>query len=76
MGFTRLCGSGIVDFEGSEVVGMLGSVFELFSQVSRRTAYIGYERSEIDGEQAISDFMKSRYSVAYGGTPPRFCKFH
>ena len=55
---------------------MLGLVVGLLSRVSRRTVHIGYERGEIDGEQAIYDFMKSRYFVSSGGTAPRFCKFH
>lgn len=71
-----LYGSGNVEFEGCEVVGMLGPVIELFSRVSRGTAYIGYKRSETDGEQAISDFTKFRYPVSYGGTAPNFCRFH
>lgn len=52
---------------------MLGSVVELFSRISHSTAYIGYKRSETDGEQAIRDFMKSWESLSYGGTAPKFC---
>lgn len=55
---------------------MLGPIIELFSRVSRGTAYIGYKRSETDGEQAISYFTKFRYPVSYGGTAPNFCRFH